>query len=166
MRSTSAKTWVPFPGWEPNSLFKCFFYDSFLADLQPVLILLGNQENCLAAFHHTFPLSETDTLTLVTFLLFVVVVWGFFGFVCLFGGVLLLLGFGGGRGGFVRLFFKIKLFHFLKLVVSLSLEPTAILPVSSEEESLRLAHVFGFRKPRAKTSSIVTSWLFGNYFLK
>lgn len=47
---------------------------------------MGNQENCLAAFHHTFPLSETDTLTLVTFLLFVVVVWGFFGFVCLFGG--------------------------------------------------------------------------------
>lgn len=161
MRSTSAKTWVPFPGWEPNSLFKCYFYDSFLADLQPVLILLGNQENCLAAFHHTFPLSETDILTLVTFLL-VVLAWGFL--VLLGGGCCCCLGLGGW--GCLFGFLKIKLFHFLKLVVSLSLEPTAVLPVSSEEESLRLAHIFGFRKPRAKTSSIVTSWLFGNYFLK
>lgn len=64
MRSTSAKTWVPFPGWEPNSLFKCYFYESFLADLQPILILWGNQEklSCslspyIRSFRNRYPCS-------------------------------------------------------------------------------------------------------------
>lgn len=119
---------MPFPGREPNSLLRYYFYDSFLADLQPILILLGNQEKLSRS------LSETDILILLTFPLFVC---------CLF---------------------LIKIFSVLKISGQFVL--AAVLPVNSEEESLLLAHEFGFKKPREKTSSIVTSWPFGNYFLK